>query len=108
MPKESATKNPPKKKHSLGEDLEIIKLSFNLFQPFSIVVEELKEKGFEYKGIHCEEESTFLFKSKKRKEYITVYISKEDNLLIRQFSEADNKLRILYVVKDSERTFKIL
>ena len=95
-----------KEKHSLGDDLSVIKLPFKLFGGFQAVVDELKENTFEYGGIYHDIPSTLLFESKKRKEYITVNIS-EENLLIRQFSEGD-KLKVIYVVKDSGRKFKII
>jgi len=98
-----------KTKHSLGEDLSVIVLPFKLYSGFSAVVEELEKKEFEYEGIDIKNASTFLFKSKKRKEQITISVS-DENLLIKQFSEEKdkNKLKVIYVVKDSGRNFKIL
>ena len=100
-----------KEKHSLGDDLSVIKLPFKLYNGFSAVVEELENNTFEYAGIYEHINSTFLFKSKKRKEYITVNVS-DENLLIKQFSEnkdeEKDKLKVIYVVKDSGRKFKIV
>ena len=71
----------------------------------------MEEQGFDYKGIYDHISSTFLFKSTERKEYIIVSVT-DDNLLIKQFSENEDegkdKLKVIYVVKDSGRKFKIV
>ena len=108
--KKQSTSGPKEKKPSLGEDLKLIQIPYSLFTGFSAVVEELKRKDFEYNGIYKGGASTFIFRSKEAKEHITVYVTK-DNLLIKQFSELKDdktKLKVIYVVKDSGRKFKIL
>jgi hypothetical protein len=107
--KKEPQSNTETKAHSLGDDLTLIKLPFKLFSGFSAVIEELEQNDFEYQGIYDHINSTFLFKAENRKEYITVNVS-EENLLIKQFSENEDKdkLKVIYVVKDSGRKFKIL
>ena len=94
---------------SLGEDLPLIKLPFDLYTAFSTVVEELKNKKFHYQGSIIKDESVLNFKSKEREENLTVTVTKE-NLLIKQFTMEGNheKLKVIYVIKPSNRDFKIL
>ena len=98
------------KKASLGEKNKKIEIPFDLYTGFSLVVEELKNKGFEYSKITIDSVSPILtFESKELKERILININEED-LLIRQFSVKKNsrKLKVIYVTKPAERNFKLI
>lgn len=101
----SVTKKSRKKKADISKDISSIGIPFGLFTGLSLVLEELTAKSFEYSGIELDR--TLLFNSDTRGEYITIYIS-DDNLLIRQFDEKEKKVRVVYVVKDSDRKFQLV
>jgi hypothetical protein len=94
---------------SLNDDMKDIKLPFELLTGFSVVVNEVQEQGFKYDNTFTDSTSTLTFISKELKQRITINISKE-NLLIKQFSdkEDDRELKVIYVVKDSGRNFKLI
>ena len=98
-----------KKKTSitLEDDLQKVNIPFDLLLGVSIVTEEVKDKGFKYKGLTQDGSPILTFKSKE--ENVTINIEKE-NLLIRQFSvDGDSKkLKAIYVVKPSERKFNLI
>lgn len=100
------TKN---EKLKLQEDLEKVNIPFDLLHGFSLVVLELRNNDFSYSHLTQEQSSIFTFESKKAKQKILVSINKED-LLIRQFSMNDDNrvLKVIYVVKPSERSFKLI
>ena len=97
------------KSKSLEKDLENIRIPFNLFAGLTFVVEELKDKGFEYSNSTQEVIPVITFESLKREEIITINVEPE-NLLIKQFTvdKDKRKLKVLYVLKPSERQFKLI
>ena len=103
-------KNKALQINNLHDDLAKMIIPFNLLTPLIMVTEEFKSKGFVYS--HSVNEKSTLsasFNSEKLKEKIIVHIEKE-NLFIKQFSMNDGKrkLKVIYVVKPSERTFKLV
>ena len=69
-------------KPSIGEDLPLVKLPFDLYNAFSTVIEELTNNNFEYEGATIETQSVLNFKSKEKNENVTITITNE-NLLIK-------------------------
>jgi hypothetical protein len=97
------------KKLLLEEDLKSISIPFDLYTAFSSVVEEMEAKEFDYDSMISSSQPVVIFKSKKKEEKILINVTKE-NLLIKHFSEKDNikKLKVIYVVKPSERNFNLI
>ena len=95
------------KDKKLKEDLENIKIPFDLLSAFQSVITEFGKKKFKYESFYNEGEDVLRFKTSKQK--ILLIIQKE-HLYIRQFEFTKNtrKLKVLYVVKPSERNFKLL
>jgi hypothetical protein len=93
----------------LNDDLATVIIPFDLFTGLSLITEELKSKGFKYAHMINEHAVTLIFESTKLKEKVSVIVEKE-NILIRQFTmDGDNrKLKVLYVLKPSQREFKLL
>lgn len=93
----------------LKKDLETVKVPFDLFTGLSLVTQELKDKDFKYIHMTNDHAPILTFESKKIKERVSVTIEKE-NLLIRQFTITGDtrKLKVLYVVKPSERKFNLI
>lgn len=94
----------------LTSDLSTIIVPFDLFTGLSIVIEELKKRKFTYTHLNQEALQNILwFKTKEQK--LSINIEKE-NLLIRQFSSetktTPRKLKVIYVVKPTERDFKLI
>jgi hypothetical protein len=105
----TAEKKTIPKRPSLEDDLKGVTIPFDLFTAFALVSAELKEKKFIYDEILVATHPVFIFKSKEKKEKVLVNIGRE-NLLIKQFYEKDDieKLKVLYVVKPSERNFNLI
>lgn len=98
------------KRPSLKRDLKTIDVPFDLYTGLSLVIEEMKTKKFAYKELIKDASDILIFKSVRKKESISINIEK-DNLLIRQYSLIDKdrrKLKVLYVVKPTERIFKLV
>ena len=88
----------------LKEDLKDINIPFDLLSAFQSVVTEFGKQKFKYDSINDKGEQVLRFK--KTKQRILMAIEKE-HLFIRQFDikGKQRKLRVLYVVKPSERKF---
>jgi hypothetical protein len=93
----------------LSEDLANVDVPFDLFTGLSLVVSEVESKGFTYQHLTQSQGVIIAFESVKLAESIIINVEKE-NLLIRQFSIIGDtrKLKVVYVVKPSERTFKLV
>jgi len=91
----------------LTEDLATITFPFDLFSGVSIVIEELKNKGFEYSHLTHSRTEVLTFTSQEQE--IDVSVEKE-NLLIKQYSinGGARKLIVIYVVKPTQRNFKLV
>ena len=63
---------------TLEKDLEDVKIPFDLMLGVSIVTEEAESKGFEYSGLTQDGSAVLTFKSKEKKESITINIEKEN------------------------------
>ena len=98
-----------KKKPSLGNDLKKVTLPFDLYTGFFAVIEEMKNKGFEYTHMTLEKSPILTFVSEALQESVLVSIESE-TLLIRQFltDNEKRKLKVIYVVKATERSFKLV
>lgn len=96
-------------KPSLKNDLKTIEIPFDLFTGLSLVTQEMNNKGFKYSHLTNEGVPSLTFKSKKLKENIIINIESE-TLLIKQFlmKGTTRKLKVLYIVKPTERTFKLV
>ena len=94
---------------SLSEDLKDIDVPFDLFTGLSLVTEELESKGYTYTNFFKKSNAVLTFTSEDEMNEVYVTIEKE-NLLIRQFTyeEDTKKLKVIYVLKPSERTFKLI
>ena len=92
----------------LKEDLESIKIPFDLLSAFQSVITELEKKKFKYDSFTNDNEYILTFK-KGKTERVLIAIQQE-HLYIRQYDYKNNKrsLKVLYVVKPSERNFKLL
>ena len=90
----------------LKEDLESINIPFDLLSAFQSVVTEFGKQKYKYDSTSHEGEVVLRFKKTKKK--IMLAIQKE-HLYVRQFDIEGKrrKLRVLYVVKPSERNFKL-
>lgn len=97
------------KKSTLKKDLKGADVPFDLFTGLSLVVDEIESKGFVYSHLTKEKNILLVYTSKEAKENISINIEKE-NLLIRQFmmTGTNRKLKVIYVVKPTERTFKLV
>lgn len=96
------------KKNSIQKDLEGLIIPFDLLTGVAMVIEELDKKKFTYS--HTTNEKSIMITYNSKSERVIVNIEKE-NLLIRQFIIEDEdirKLKVVYVVKPSERTFKLI
>lgn len=94
----------------LKVDLEKIKIPFDLFTGLSLIVDELKVNTFTYSHLTPNDRSPMLtFESKDKGQKINVNIEKE-NLLVRQYeiNGLERKLLVIYVVKPTERAFKLI
>lgn len=97
----------------LKSDLLKISVPFDLYSGLSLVTEELNSKGYSYKGLSENGEYpilTFIPKDVlKEDESILINIEKE-NLLVRHFdvNPTGRKLRVIYVVKPTERSFNLI
>lgn len=91
----------------LREDLASITIPFDLFAGVSLVIEELEKKGFKYTHLTDKNGATLSFVSKG--EEINVTIEKE-TIVVRQWAINGDarKLKVLYVVKPSQRKFKLV
>jgi len=91
------------------EDIKSISVPFDLFTGLSLVTEELKKKDFTYTKMVKDHSPILIFESKKLEERVSIVIEKE-NLLIRHFiiKNDTRKLKVLYVLKPSERKFKLV
>jgi hypothetical protein len=96
----------PKK---LEKDLEQIKFPYSLIMAFDAVLKELENKGFKYQRLNLEGQPMMSFKGGK--ENLLVRIDK-DTLFVRQYTMSNSgkkrKLKALYVVDASHRTFKLV
>jgi hypothetical protein len=106
----SKTKATVSKQPSLKDDLKDVEIPFDLFTGLSLVIEEVNKKGFTY--IYKTESRNVIltFEAKEISETLSINIEKE-NLLVRQFTikeDGGRKLKVIYVVKPSERTFKLV
>lgn len=90
----------------LKEALEDIKIPFDLLSAFQSVIAEFGKNKFLYESFSNEGEQTLRFTKPEKR--ILLAIQKE-HLYIRQFDtdKEKRKLRVLYVVKPSERNFKL-
>lgn len=104
-----AKKKSTPKKPSLGDDLKDIVIPFDLYTAFSLVVTEMKDQDFTYDSMVKSEQPVVVFNSEEKKEKILVNIAKQ-NLLIKQFYQKNNaeRLKVIYVVKPSERNFNLI
>lgn len=93
-----------------SSDLKDISIPFDLFGGLTMVVNELKVKGFVYSHFSNNGKQDILtFFRNDEKESILINIEKE-NLLVRHFdnNEDNRKLRVIYVVKPTERVFNLI
>ena len=98
------------KKTELEKAIKELKIPFDLYAGFSLVIDELNKKSFIFSDLTTEGAPIITFISTAVKEKILINIDKE-NLLIRQFSILEDdkrKLKVLYVLKPSERDFKLV
>jgi len=94
----------------LADDLAGVVIPFDLYTGITIVTDELERRGFIYSHLLNDDGIILKFKNEVIAENISITIERE-NLLIRQFSIEENnnrKLKVIYVIKPSERTFKLV
>jgi hypothetical protein len=89
----------------LKTDLEKVVIPFDLYTGMALVTDELKGKGFSYDHMLTDQSTILVFKSEEEKATITV---EKENLLIRQYNKDTGKLKVLYVLKPTQREFKLL
>ena len=90
------------------KDMKKSKLPFDLLSALSSVITEIVHKGFEY--IKMTKDGQELITFEKPNERIVIGVTLE-SLLVRHFDileDGTRKLRVLYVSKPSQRTFKLL
>ena len=92
---------------TLKTDLEGVSIPFDLFTGISLIVEEITAKEFKYD--HLTNEGSVLITFNSPTERIIITVGKED-LTVRQFTmdEENRKLKVIYVVKPTERQFKLV
>lgn len=93
------------------EDAIDVDFPYDLTQSIECVIEEITSKKFKYKSLSNDTKVLITYErnNKKTKETILIEIML-DNLLIRHFDVVDDKrsLRVLYIIKPSQREFKLL
>jgi hypothetical protein len=94
------------------EDLTEMKVPFDLYTGLSMVTAELKSNSFVYDHFtnNGRQDIITFTPIEKGKEIILINIEKE-NLIVRHFDileDGRRKARVLYVVKPTERTFKLV
>ena len=96
-----------KKEKSFEDDIQDVKLPFELISAMASIVNELNDNNFKYS--HKIQDGRTLLIFKKTKEKIIITISK-DNLEIRHFDidGKKRKLRVLYVADPAQRKFTLL
>lgn len=92
--------------NKLKEDLKEIDIPFDLLSAFQSVVTEFGKRKFKYESFSNDKEFILTFVNEEEK--ILLAIQKE-HLYVRQFhyKNEQRKLKVLYVVKPSERNFKL-
>jgi len=95
------------KNKSFNEDVKELDFPFDLLSGFESIIKEAFDKKFKYKSVNTEGQTFFSFT--RSKEVLMINVS-DENLTIRHFDIIDKKrkLRVLYVIKPSERDFKLL
>ena len=89
------------------EELEKSRIPFDLLSALHSVLAEFGKQKFKYDTVSRLGDTVFTFK--RPKALLTLAIQKE-NLFVRQYSVNDKKIkkvRVIYVVKPSERNFKL-